>query len=473
MEVVVIGAGPAGVVAALRAAELGAHTSLVTRDSLGGMAANDGPVPVRTLAQAARLLREARQLELFGIEVGSPALNYPRLLARVGSVVDEVRAHSTLRANLDHAGVAILENVGTARFLDQHRIACERGPELTADRVILCTGGSNRQLPVPGAAELTVGHSAAFALTEVPRSMIVVGAGATGVQVASIFDELGTRVQLFEAAPRILLTEDEDVSTTMAAALRATGVTVSEEFGRIERFEASADGVRMVFSRDGERHTADAAVAAVAIGWQADTLGLNLSAVGAELNRGGYVQVDEYLQTTAPGVFAAGDVTGRLMLVSHAVHDGYAAATNAVAGPITPVGGELSPVGSFTDPEYAHVGLTEAQGRAAEDVVVAHVRYDTVPRPIIDGRTVGFCKLIVSRASHEILGCHIVGERAVEIAQLATVAMAAHAKIDMLARLPFSFPTYTNTLGRAVLDAADQLGAGGIWSAAELPGTAV
>ncbi len=470
MDVVVIGAGPAGVVAALRAAELGAHTTLVTRDSLGGMAASDGPVPVRTLAQAARLLREARQLELFGIEVGSPALDYPRLLARVSSVVHEVRAHSTLRANLERAGVVILENVGTARFVGQHRIACERGPELTADRVILCTGGSNRQLPVAGASEFTVGHSAAFAMTDVPESMIVVGAGATGVQVASIFGELGTRVQLFEAAPRILLTEDEGVSTTMAAALRASGVSVSEEFGRIERFEACPAGVRMVFSRDGEERTADATVAVVAIGWQADTAGLGLVAVGVELDRRGYLQVDEYLQTTAPGVFGAGDVTGRLMLASHAVHDGYAVATNAVAGPSVRVGGELSPVGSFTDPEYAHVGLTEAQARASEDVVVAHVRYDTVPRPIIDGRTVGFCKLIVSRASQEILGCHIVGERAVEIAQLASVAMASNAKIDVLARLPFSFPTYTNLLGRAVLDAADQLGAGGIWSAAELPG---
>ncbi|MBV9357389.1 MAG: FAD-dependent oxidoreductase, partial [Chloroflexi bacterium] len=164
MDVVVIGAGPAGVVAALRAAELGADTTLVTRDSLGGMAATDGPVPVRTLAQAARLLREARQLELFGIEVGAPALDYPRLLARVGSVVHDVRAHSALRANLDRAGVAILEHVGTACFVDQHRIACERGPELPADRVILCTGGSNRGLPVPGASQFTVGHTAAFAL---------------------------------------------------------------------------------------------------------------------------------------------------------------------------------------------------------------------------------------------------------------------------------------------------------------------
>src|SRR5437764_5462148 len=128
MDGVVIGAGPAGVLAALRAAQLGARTTLVTRGSFGGMAANDGPVPVRTLAHAARLLREARQLDQYGIAVGEPSLDYPRLLARVQAVVDEVRAHAVLRRNLEQAGVSIHEHAGSAQFVDSHRIACEHGP---------------------------------------------------------------------------------------------------------------------------------------------------------------------------------------------------------------------------------------------------------------------------------------------------------------------------------------------------------
>ena len=170
-DVIIIGAGPAGVVAALRAADLGARTTLVTRQEYGGMAANDGPVPIRTLAHAARLLREARQLPEYGVAVGEPALDYPRLLARVRDVVGQVRAHSALRANLERLGAAIYEHAGAARFVDAHRIACERGPTLEADRIILCTGGTNRQLPVPG-AELTVGHSHAWRLTAVPRSLL-------------------------------------------------------------------------------------------------------------------------------------------------------------------------------------------------------------------------------------------------------------------------------------------------------------
>jgi pyruvate/2-oxoglutarate dehydrogenase complex dihydrolipoamide dehydrogenase (E3) component len=469
MDVVVIGAGPAGVVAALRAAELGAHTTLVTRDSFGGMAANDGPVPVRTLAHAARLVREARQLRRYGITVGEPTLDYPQLLARVSEVVDQVRAHSALRSKLEDAGVAIHEHAGSACFVDSLRIECERGPTIEADRIILCTGGKNRELPVPG-SQLTVNHSHVWKLTAAPPSMIVVGAGATGMQVASVFNALGSQVQLFEAGPRILMTEDEDVSAAMAAAFRTAGIAVQEQFGTIDRFEAAPVGVRMVYAKDGHEGSAVAAAVVVAIGWQADTVGLDLPKAAVLTDRRGYVQVDEYLRTSAPNVFAAGDVNGRQMLVPPAAHQGYLAATNAVRGPTQPIPEQVVPVGSFTDPEYAQVGLTEANARAShDDVLVSTIRYDELPRPLIDGRPVGFCKLIVGRGSHRILGCHIVGERAVEIGQIAAVAMASETTVDVLASIPFSFPTYTNVLGRAVVDAAKRLKVSGIWDAVELP----
>src|SRR5271170_6603319 len=150
MDLVVIGAGPAGLSAALRAAELGARTVLLTRDEFGGMAANDGPVPVRTLAHAARLLREARQLGRYGIAVGEPILEYPRLLARVREVIHELSEHSIQRDRVERAGVTIYERSGTARFIDPHTIATETGLRLQADKVILCAGGTNRRLPIPG-----------------------------------------------------------------------------------------------------------------------------------------------------------------------------------------------------------------------------------------------------------------------------------------------------------------------------------
>src|SRR5947207_1219318 len=424
LDVIVIGAGPAGVVAALRDADLGAKTAMITRDEFGGMAANDGPVPVRTLAHAARLLREARQLSLYGISVGEPVLDYSRLLARVRSVVDDVRAHSAFRQQVDSVGVTVYERVGDARFVDPHTIETTGGLRLQAEKFVICTGGVSRRLSVPG-SELTASHSDAWHLTSVPPSLLVIGGGATGAQVASIFNAFGSRVQLFQAGPRILPTEDEDVSAAVAAAFRESGIVVRENFGTIESFQKTREGVRMIFSKNGAWDSAEAALAVVAVGWVADTSGLSLAKAGIETDPRGYVRVDAYLRTSAPHIFAAGDITGRLMLVPQAVHDGYVAATNAARGATTARWDQVSPIGSFTDPEYAQVGLTEAKAREAHDVVVAVVRFDETTRTIIDGRTTGFCKLIADRATCTTLGCQVVGERAVEIIQEVAIAMAA------------------------------------------------
>jgi pyruvate/2-oxoglutarate dehydrogenase complex dihydrolipoamide dehydrogenase (E3) component len=463
-DVIIIGAGPAGVLAALRAGDLGAKTALITRDEFGGMAANDGPVPVRTLAQAARLIREAGQLGLYGIAVSEPVLDYPRLLARVRTVVNDVRAHSVFRGQIDALGVTVYEQAGAAGFADLHTIETESGLRLQAEKIIICTGGVSRRLSVPG-FELTATHSDAWGLTSVPPSMLVIGGGATGVQVASIFNAFGSRVELFQAGPRILPSEDEDVSSAVAAAFRESGMVVREDFGAIESFERTPRGVRMIFSKDGVRDSAEAALAVVAVGWVANTAGLGLATAGVETDQRGFVRVDAYLRTSAPHIFAAGDVTGRLLLVPQAIQDGFVAATNAVRGATMTLGDRVSPIGSFTDPEYAQVGLSEAKARETHGVVTAVVRFDSTTRTIIDGRTAGFCKLIVDRGTYKILGCHVVGERAVEITQVAAIAMAAGMRVDDLAQVPLSFPTYTGILGRVAASAARQLNLNVRWQA--------
>ena len=463
LDVVVIGAGPAGVVGALRAARLGARTALVTRDDLGGMAANDGPVPVRTLAYAARLMREARQLGRYGISAGEPTLDYRRLLARVREVTGDVRAHALLRDELQQAGVTLHEHAGTARFVEPHVIESDDGPRLRAAKVIVCTGGASRKLPVPG-FELTSTHSDAWRLESAPDSLLVIGAGATGVQVASIFNAFGSRVTLFEAAPRILMSEDEQVAAAMSTALEASGVRILEHAGTIERFEPCPAGVRLVYSGSGAHAHVDATLAVVAVGWVANTEGLDLAAAGVQTEQRGYIKVDSQLRTTAPDIYAAGDVTGHLMVVHEAAREAYLAATNAAVGRTDVLPAEVSPLGSFTDPEYASVGLSEVAAREIHDVVVGTEGFDSMPRPIIDGRTAGFCKLVADRENHAILGCHIVGERAVELAQLAALAVASGMKVEQLALVPFSFPTYANALGRAAVRAARQLDSRSGWA---------
>ena len=198
-DVIVIGAGPAGVLAAIRAAELGARTALVTAAEFGGMAASDGPVPVRAMAFAARLLRDARQLPRYGITTGEPSLRYDNLLARVREITIEVSTHSALRERVDALGVTLYERVGDVRFVGSHQIRCESGLSLTATRFILCTGGESRRLPVPG-FELTQTHSDVWKLPDVPPSMLVVGGGNTGVQIAAMFQAFGARFSSSSAA---------------------------------------------------------------------------------------------------------------------------------------------------------------------------------------------------------------------------------------------------------------------------------
>jgi len=470
-DVLVIGAGPAGVLASLRARDLGAHTALVTCGDFGGMAAADGPVPVRTLAHAARLLREARQLRQYGISVGEPTLEYSHLLSRVREVVGQVQKHSSLHKQIDLAGVTVYERTGLARFVGPNLLETESGLYLQGRKIILCTGGTSRRLPIPG-FDLTSTHSDAWSLSSVPPSMLVIGAGATGVQVASIFNAFGSRVQLFQAGSRILPTEDKDVSTVVATAFRKSGIEVFENFGTIESLEKLPDGrgVRMRYSKGGVRNCAEASLVISAVGWVANTTGLNLEVTGVKTDARGFVRVNPYCQTTAENIWAAGDITGRLMLVPQALEGGFVAATNAVRGPTTILEDRISPIGSFTDPEYAQVGLTEAKARDSFDVIAEIVRFDSVTRAVIDGRMGGFCKLIVDRATRNILGCHVVGDRAVDVVQLAAVAIAGKLRVDELAHLPFSFPTYAGILGRCASNITRKLNQEVSWPASQHEG---
>jgi len=463
-DVIVIGGGPAGLVAALRAGDLGARTMLVTSGEFGGMASNDGPVPVRTLAHAARLIREARQLGQYGISSAPSVLDYPRLLARVREVVEDVRRHAAFRSQLETAQVTIHEKTGRTHFVDAHTVETESGLQLRADKILLCAGGVSRRLPVPG-FEFTGTHSDAWSLNACPESMLVVGGGATGAQVASIFNAFGSRIQWFEAGPRVLRTEDEDVSEAVASAFSSAGIVVRENFGTIERFEKTSSGVRMFFTKNGKHDNAEAAVVIVAVGWVADAAGLRLANAGIALDSRGFVQVDDYLCTSSSQIFAAGDITGRLMLVPEAIQDGFVAGTNAVLGTKETRQRTVSPIGSYTDPEYAQVGLTEVRARETHKTLVVKIHFDATTRTIIDGRTTGFCKLIVDRETRGILGCHVVGERAVDIAQVASIVMASGMRVDDLARVPLSFPTYAGVLGRLAASATRQLNLSVSWQA--------
>jgi pyruvate/2-oxoglutarate dehydrogenase complex dihydrolipoamide dehydrogenase (E3) component len=333
--------------------------------------------------------------------------------------------------------------------------------ELRAEQIIVCVGGHARRLPFPG-SELAVTHSDIWTLDALPGSVVVVGGSATGCQLASVLAVFGSKVTLLEAASRLLGAEDEAVSDAVDAAFRRRGIEVATGIEGIQRLERTDGGVlRLHYRQLGEPRTRDTDAVLLAVGWPGNLEELGLDAAGIRTD-GGYITVDDRLRTSAPNVYAAGDVSGHMMLVQTAEAEARLAAENAVAAAPAPRERwplRVVPHGGFTDPEYAGVGSTQAEAQTvAGGCVVAVVRYADLERAVIDRHTEGFAKLLVARSSRRILGAHVVGEQAVEVVQLAAATMAAEQPVERLAGLQLAYPTFTAIIGLAAREAARELG---------------
>ncbi len=448
LDVLVIGAGPAGTSAALRAAELGARVAVVDAERTGGTCVNTGCVPTRVLAKTARLMREVRSADAYGITVTEQAIDWRTTVERVRATVDRVRAAKADPGRLEAAGVELLLE-GRARLVGPHEVELEgSGRRLTASSIILCVGGHSRRLPVPG-AELAVVAEDVLDLPALPRRIAIIGAGNTGAQLVTIFNAFGSEVTLLEVAPRILAGADAAVSADVERAFREQGVRVLTGVEEVTSLEPADDGIVLTWQGDGAQERATFDTVLMATGWPAAIEDLGLEAAGVRAERG-RIPVDEYLRSNVPHVLVAGDANGQAMLVQAAHFEAEAAARNAVLGATRRTPHHLLPSGGFTDPDYAGVGLTEDQARERDrDCLVAHVPFDTMERPIIDDRPRGFLKLIADRRRELLLGAHAVGENAVEVIQAVTTAMAAGVDVATLAKVEFAYPTYSAVIGTA------------------------
>lgn len=455
-DVIVLGGGPAGVTAALRARELGAEVALIERERLGGTCTNDGCVPTRVLAKAARLVRESKHFKTYGLIGNEPELDFQRLLTRAQHIVYTIHEKKQLANNLTSAGVTLMADAGTVSFVDEHTVKLEDGSELNAEKFILCTGGHARRLDFPG-AEYAMTHQDLWKLKKAPSSIAIVGGAATGCQLASILNAFGVRVWIFERNEHLLRIEDKDVSTEIQNAFIKEGIEIVNGISGIERIEKANGMLVLHYTRGDEVQQLKVEAILLSTGWLGNVSSLNLEAAGVEHERN-YVIVDEYMRTSAPNIFAAGDVNGRMMLVQSAGLEARVAAENAMMGVGQIQLHQVVPHGGFTDPEYGSVGLTEEQGREQGDVVVAKVPYKFLDRAVIDERTVGFCKLVVSLETHRILGAHIVGEQALESIQLVAAGMAADMWVEQLAELELAYPTYTAIIGLTARKIIRELG---------------
>ena len=457
-DVLVVGAGPAGTAAALHACELGARTAVVDRRRTGGTCTNTGCVPTRVLAITARLLRDIRGASVYGIEIGEPQVIWPRTRARVRQVIGEVHANKRTPDKIRRAGGQLFLE-GTATFTSPNTVRLEdTGREISADKIILCVGGKSRRLPLQG-IEHAMFPENVLDLEQLPRSLVIVGSGYTGVQVTTIMNAFGVHVTLLEMLPTVLPTADKDVGRLLRDSFEQQGVRVVTGIKGLEGIELLDNGMRRVsYTHADRQYSLDVDAVMVAAGWPASVESLGLEAAGVTVERG-FVRTDKFLRTNVEHIFAAGDVNGEAMLVQGAHFEAFAAAENAVRGPTLEFEHRLLPNGGFTDPDHAGVGLTEDEARKeGREYVAAVAHYADLDRAIIDNRKAGFLKLLVDKQSEQIIGAHAAGENAVEVIQAVATAMVAKATIAALAGIELAYPSYAAILGAAASQLVPNIG---------------
>jgi dihydrolipoamide dehydrogenase len=445
-DCIVIGSGPGGYVAAIRAAQLGMRTAVVEKDAIGGRCLNYACIPAKAVLRTADILSEIDDAAEFGIDVSGRSIDFAKVGARRARVVRTLTGgvSGLFRKN----SIDVIEGLGAVTGNGTVRVGSAKdGQEYTATKGILIATGSVKK-PIPGTqfGGRVIGTEEAWAFEQLPRRLAVVGAGASGAEIASAYARLGSEVLLFEALDRVLPTEDADISKLAERGLRRQGIQI---FTRtfVENVNEDADCVTCTYG--GEQGEFDYLV--IAAGRGADVEGLGLDDARVKLDDSGLIQVDGALRTSARGIWAIGDVTPGPALAHKASDEGIVAVEDMAGNATHPIEYVDIPRATFCTPNVASFGLTEAQARdAGHDVVVGRLQYGAVGAGTVYGDRTGLIKIVGDRRYGELLGGHIVGAKATELIQELVNARALEGGYPEVARMVHGHPT----LSEGVMEAA-------------------
>jgi len=435
-DLAIIGGGPAGYNAAERAAHEGLKTILFECKTIGGVCLNEGCIPTKTLLYSAKTLDNIKSADKYGILVDrNPTFDINKIISRKNKVVRKLTAG--IRAKLKGVAVEIVEGVATLCGEEQGvvKILCE-GNIYTATSVLLCTGSEAVVPPIPGLSDVSYWTSReALSVTELPASLTIIGGGVIGVEFASFFNSLGVKVTVIEMMSEILGAMDKETSAMLRADYTKKGVNF---LLNTKVTAVSANGVDV--ESDGVKQSIESERVLVSVGRRAVLDGLGLDTLNIETHRGG-VKVDEYMRTSHPRVYAAGDITGFSLLAHTAVREGEVAVAN-ISGKQEAMSYRAIPGVVYTNPEIAGVGNTE------EELTAAGISYNVLKLPMAySGRFVaenegvnGLCKIIVDADNH-IIGCHILGTPASELIILAAVAIDNGDTVEQFRAHVYPHPT--------------------------------
>ena len=467
-NLVIIGAGPGGYVAAIRAAQLGAKVCVIEKDELGGVCLNRGCIPTKALIQTAELLARAKSSEAFGILLEKSPLPAPTITVKSETgyaapldkppfldLAQAVKRKDEVVSNLVRGVESLFKSwkittvKGHAAFADRGKLVVKTAAgeeEITAASFLIATGSSPAQIPginIDGLRVVSSDHL--LKVTQVPRNILIVGAGAIGCEWAFIMRNFGAEVTVIEMLDQVAPTEDEMVGTLLAREMKKLKVRLMLK-DKITRTEQVTDGV-LVKTESGATLSFERIL--VSVGRKPNSDNLGLEKIGVEKDQRGFIKVDSRMQTSVPKIFAAGDVAGGMLLAHKASAEGKVAVANALGRNET-MDYSVIPAAIFTSPEVASVGLREREAKAKG------LNYGTGSFPVralgkaqAMGEIAGEIKFIFDKDSQKILGCHIIGPRASDLIHEAALAMKVGAKISDIAHTIHAHPTIAEGLMEA------------------------
>src|SRR2546425_5888752 len=445
-DVVVIGGGPGGYVAALRAAQLGARTAIVEKDRMGGTCLVRGCIPTKALLQSSELYTMAREGAAFGLVADNVGFDWSAAQKRKGAVVDQLV--KGVEGLLKAGGITSLK--GSARLAGKGLVDVG-GDQLQAKDIVIATGSAVARIPLTG-AELTIDSDQLLELKEIPRRLAVIGGGVVGMEFAAMFAALGSKVTVLEMLPQVLVMVDSDLVAVYTKHLSGLGGEIHTN-SKVSRVVKQNGGLQVQFSTGGEGGAVDADQVLLAVGRVPFTQGLDADKAGVKLDRGRVV-VDEHLHTDADGIWAIGDVIGGIMLAHVASYEGVCAVENIAGHGNRVPDYHAAPNCIYTDPEIAHVGLGEKEAKEKGiSVKVGRFPFAASGRALTLGQAEGYAKVLADPESGRLLGAHIIGPRATDLIAEATLGVQNGLTLEQLDLTIHAHPTLPESLMEAALAA--------------------
>ncbi len=449
-DLVVVGGGTGGLVTSAGAASLGAKVALIEKDKLGGECLYTGCVPSKALIESAKLLARMRRAQELGLHPAEPSFDFTEVMGRMRRVIAEVGKHDSPE-RFQSLGVTLYQ--GEARFLSPHEVQVD-SQRVTTRKAVIATGSRTAVPPIEGLQEAGfLDHVRALELTRLPRSLVILGGGPIGLEFAQMFARFGVRVVVLEVVGQLLPREDAEIGQRIEEYLVAEGIEVRNctRAFRVERLPSGkrVHGECVIASHDHYKQPChfDVEEIFVATGRQPNVEGLDLEKAGVECNRQGVV-VGPTLRTTAKNIWAVGDVTGKYLFTHVAEYQGRLAVGNALFPLRRKADYRVVPWTTFTDPEVARVGLTEAEAREQYgEVKVFRYSFGDLDRAVVDGEGKGFAKVVCTPKGH-ILGAHLIGPHAGDLIQEVVLAMKTGSKIQALSQTIHTYPTLVEVVRR-------------------------